>query len=125
MAVYLSLWAVVSVVFWRFAVNPVENPLFVVYVGVLSVAVLTLQASVPLYLGGRYSLWSPVLCLFVVSWVCGYVFLRVGGESGQTFLLFLWGTMLGPAAVAGVAVVGFIELRIRRAVESGTSDGPP
>lgn len=117
--VYLCLWALVPVIFWRFAATPEERPLFFVAILVLGGAALFVQAAVPLYLYSQWGLVLPLGGLFAVSVICGYLFLRVGGESGPTFLLFLWTLMFAPVAIIGTGVLGAIEERVRRIATEG------
>jgi hypothetical protein len=111
---YLVLWALVPTMFWHFAVNPMGEPfLFAGIVG-FGLLVLFVQGALPLYLYSRWSLRLPVVGLFVVSWVCGYLFFRVGGESGATFTLFLWSAMLAPVGIVAIGGLGTVERKLRR-----------
>jgi len=107
--VCLSLWALIPAVFWRFAVDPSEAPIVLTGILVLGFVALALQGGVALYLYDRWELRVPLLGLFVSGWVCGYLFLRVGGESGSTFVLFLWGTTLAPVALSGIVILAGAE----------------
>lgn len=111
--VYLSLWALVPAIFWRFAATPEESPIFFIGIIALAGAVFFVQAAVPLYLYSRWSLVVPLGGLFAVSLLCGYLFFRVGGESGATFLLFLWTMTLAPIAIIAIGMLGAIEERVR------------
>jgi len=117
--VYLSLWALVPAIFWRFAATPEGNPLFFIGAIVLAGAILFVQAAVPLYLHSRWSLKLPLGGLVAASLICGYLFFRVGGESGATFLLFLWTLMLAPVAIVGISLLGAIEEGVRRVATGG------
>jgi hypothetical protein len=111
---YLALWAAVPAVFWRFAVDPLANPVFAVGSVALGVVALSLQGALPLYARARWSLRTPLLALAATSWLCGYLFLRVGGESGATFLLGLWSLALAPLGLLVAAALGALEAGIRR-----------
>jgi hypothetical protein len=111
---FVSLWTLVRLVFWRFAAGPTERLLL--FAGIVAVGslVLVLQGGVALYLWSRWDLATPLGGLFVVSWVCGYLFLRVGGESGALFTMFLWAGMVGPVAIAAVVVLAAAEAGVGR-----------
>jgi hypothetical protein len=112
-AAYVSLWAVVPAAFWRFSVT-MENIGFVVVVLGMATVVIASQAGLPVYLYADRGLKAPIIGMFVVSWVCGYLFLLVGGESGSTFTLFLWSFMIGPLGIAGIGLLGALEVGFRR-----------
>jgi len=117
-AVYISLWVLVPAIFWRFAVT-MEDAGFVAVVLIVGTVIIALQATVPTYLYAKRGLKTPLIGMFVVSWVCGYLFLRVGGESGSVFMLFLWSTMIAPVGVLGIGLLGAIE-GFHRANENST-----
>jgi len=73
--VYLSLWALIPAVLWRFAVDPSEAPIVLTGILVLGFVALALQ----------------------------------GGESGSTFVLFLWGATLAPVALSGIVILAGAE----------------
>jgi len=111
--VYLSLWAAVPAVFWSFAVSPSEHLFFLFgVVGAAAVAAAA-QSALALYLYAERGLKAPVVGLFAVSLVSGYLFFRVGGESGATFMLFLWSTVIAPPGVVGIGVLGALETGFR------------
>jgi len=118
---YLALWAVVPAVFWRFAVDPLANPLPAVGIVALGALALALQGALPLYAHARWSLRTPLLGLFATSWGCGYLFLRVGGESGATFTLLLWSVALAPFALLATAVLGALEAGVQRGRRHSTT----
>jgi hypothetical protein len=116
--IYVVLWALVPTMFWHFAVNPMADPfLFAGIVG-FGVLVLFAQGALPLYLYSRWGLRLPVVGLFVVSWMCGYLFFLVGGESGATFTLFLWSAMLAPVGIVAIGGFGVMERWLRNDVGS-------
>jgi hypothetical protein len=119
--VYLALWALVPAVFWRFAIDPLADPAFAVGSVAVGALALSLQGALGLYAHARWSLRAPLLGLAATSWVCGYLFLRVGGESGATFMLLLWSVALAPLAVLAVAALGGLEAGIRRLTAHGTT----
>lgn len=119
--VYLALWAVVPAVFWRFVADPAGQPAVVAGSVLLGYLALALQAAVPLYAADRWLLWTPSLALAATSWACGYLFLQVGGESGATFLLLLWGVALAPTAIVATAAVAAVEAGVRRRRASGVA----
>lgn len=115
--VYLSLWAAVPVAFWRFAVSPSEHPFFLVGVVGGAAVAAALQSALALYLYARRELKAPVVGLFAAGLVSGYLFLRVGGESGATFMLFLWTATVAPVGTAVIAALGAAETGFLGAVE--------
>ena len=112
--VFVSLWALVPAVFWRFATDPTEWGPFAVGVIAAGFVVFALQAAVAVYLYVGWRLKLPLGCLFVVSWIAAALFFRVGGESGPLFSLLLWTVTLGPAAVLGTLLLGGLEVGARR-----------
>lgn len=93
---------------------------FVATVLVVAAVVISLQAAIPTYLYADRGLKTPFVGMFVVSWVCGYLFLRVGGESGSTFVLFLWSTVIAPVGVLGVFFLGAVETGFQRVTNRNT-----
>jgi hypothetical protein len=115
-AVYLSLWALVAAVFWRFAVRPTETPFLIIGVLGTGAGAAVLQSALAVYLYARWELLSPIVGLFVASLVCGYLLLFVGGESGAMSVLFLWSATIAPPAAVGIAVISLVETGFREAV---------
>ena len=112
--VYIALWAAVPAIFWHFAVNPMAEPLLFAGIVGFGSLVLFAQGALPLSLYSRWGLRLPLIGLFALSWACGYLFFRVGGESGATFTLFLWSAMLAPAGIVAIWGLGTIERKLRR-----------
>lgn len=111
--VYLSLWAAVPAVFWRFGISPSEHLFFLVGVFGAAFAAAAIQSALALYLYAEWELKAPIVGLFAASLVSGYLFLRVGGESGATFMLFLWSTVIAPPGIVGIGVLGALETGFR------------
>ena len=116
-AVYLSVWALTTAVFWRFAVSLTEAPFFVAMTLGFGVVAATVQCGSAIYLYADRSLKLPIAGLFVASWICGYLFLLVGGESGDTFTLFIWSILIAPVAIAGIGLLAVVEVGLSKLFE--------
>lgn len=114
--VYVGLWALIPAVFGDFVLNPKGAP-FLAATG-FGLLVLFVQGVVPLSLYSRWGLRLPLAGLFVVSWICGYLFFQVGGESGPTFTLLLWGSFLGPVGILAIGGLGVIERGLQKILGS-------
>lgn len=109
----VALWFGVRIVVGRYPPSlwpSLEGFLFVVLVGVL---VLGLQAAIPQLLFARRTLVAPLACLFVGTAVATYLFLRVGGESDT---LFIYAFVYAPLVIAAELASALLETLIRATV---------
>jgi hypothetical protein len=115
-AVLLALWAVVRVLFWRFA-GVFSNPSTLIGVGLvvaIVAVVLGIQWAAATVLFDTYQIWTAVAWLFATAWVTTYAHLQVGGESGGVFLLLIWATGIRPALLCSIGILAGSEVLTRR-----------
>jgi|APHM01.1.fsa_nt_gi hypothetical protein len=114
--VLLALWAVVRLLFYRFA-SDFSDPGSALGVGVVVTAVavvLGLQWTAATVLFDTYQIRAAVAWLFLTAWVTAFAYLQVGGESGGVFLLLIWALAIGPVLLSSLAVFVAGELVARQ-----------
>ncbi|MFC6975223.1 hypothetical protein ACFQL1_12110 [Halomicroarcula sp. GCM10025709] len=112
----LGCWLGARLVTGAFPSGLVDRPIAVLPLVFGGVAVLGIQAAVPVYGYARYGVVVPLLALAVVTNLVVYTFLQVRGETDP---LGLYALFFGPAVVVGLAVLVGLEVVVRRFVLAG------